>query len=480
VQLRQAGALAGSLPGPLATAASLLRAHAARLAEARREVDALRVRYDELVVSRRCERDAVRGRADLPASLRELLLRDVELAGEAELARLRARHRQLLLDVADDARRTARQVGAVAADVVPGRPPVEGVPSWWADLPTAEQDRWLALRPRRLGGLDGLPAAVRSRANEAALTRRLTGLRSLPTRTPAQARRLENCLAVRRTLRALWSRRDPVTGGALTVQLLVFAPGAFGGEGRVVVGVGDVDTARNLAVLVPGLDSSVRAGLRGLAGRAERVRTEAGLADPASPTATVAWLGYDAPGLASVFSDAAAERGADLLAADLLALQPGRAAPPRLTVVGNSYGSTTVGTALRDHRTGADAAVLVGSPGPNVETAAELRLPHGRVFVGASSRDPVSYLDRFGADPSHEDFGAVRFRAEDVTRNPLRLDFGDHLKYFDPGTESLSNVARVVVGDYDAVRRADYRGEAWLRPDGINDDPEADREPTRR
>ena len=101
------------------------------------------------------------------------------------------------------------------------------------------------------------------------------------------------------------------------------------------------------------------------------------------------------------------------------------------------------------------------------------------MFVGASSRDPVSYLDRFGADPTHEEFGAYRFQAEDPTRNPFRLDLDDHSKYFDAKTESLANIV--------ARRRGRLRGaarppptvhEVWLLPDGINSDPEADREPT--
>jgi hypothetical protein len=100
------------------------------------------------------------------------------------------------------------------------------------------------------------------------------------------------------------------------------------------------------------------------------------------------------------------------------------------------------------------------------------------VFVGASSRDPVSYLDRFGLDPTHERFGAVRFQAEDVTRNSWRVDVDDHSKYFQPKTESLSNIVRIVVGSYAQVEVAAYREEWPLLPDGINSDPEADREPT--
>jgi hypothetical protein len=98
--------------------------------------------------------------------------------------------------------------------------------------------------------------------------------------------------------------------------------------------------------------------------------------------------------------------------------------------------------------------------------------------VGASSRDPVSYLDRFGGNPVHRAFGATRFEAEAVTRDASRLDGGDHSKYFDRGSESLANIARVVTGHYAAVVRAPYRGEVFLLPDGINSDPEADRAPT--
>ena len=35
----------------------------------------------------------------------------------------------------------------------------------------------------------------------------------------------------------------------------------------------------------------------------------------------------------------------------------------------------------------------------------------------------------------------------------------------------------VVTADYADVERAAYRDEVFLRPDGINSDPEADREP---
>ena len=176
-------------------------------------------------------------------------------------------------------------------------------------------------------------------------------------------------------------------------------------------------------------------------------------------------------------SDDAAEDGADLLADDLLAVQAARELVPHLTVVAHSYGSTTAGLALRDTQTGTDDVVLVGSPGAAVDHAADLEVPAGHVFVGANSRDPVSYVDRFGADPAYESFGAVRFEAEAVDRS-WHLSFGDHGRYFDPHSESLANIAHVVTGDYAGVVPAPYRDDVFLLPDGIYDDPETGREPT--
>jgi pimeloyl-ACP methyl ester carboxylesterase len=179
-----------------------------------------------------------------------------------------------------------------------------------------------------------------------------------------------------------------------------------------------------------------------------------------------------------VAGEGAAVSGARLLTADLGGLRTAdRGSTVHVTAVGHSYGSTTVGTALRAHASGVDDVVLLGSPGANVARASALRVPDGHVWVGAASRDPVSYLDRFGTDPSHERFGATRFRAEDADRHPLMLSLGDHSRYFAAGSESLDNVVRVVVGDVEEVGVATYRRETPWLPDGIATDPEADRTP---
>lgn len=515
-ELRRATTLVRLVVDPLHRAATQLRAHARMVVDACSSVDTLRREYDDLVASQQRETSRLLHDAAVAGPLRRLVLDDVRAGQQAELSVLHRRHRDLLDRVAEHAQVTARRIGVDAAAMVPSPragggpvdaqesglagllpllaearraagigagPPAPGEPAelarqWWAMLTSDEQQRAVRGWPTTLGSLAGLPGAVRSSANEYRLDLDVAMLLRRPERSDDEQRWLDNCLRVQAQLARVRAARDPLSLEPVTAQLLDFDPTAYDYEGRAAVVVGDVDTADNVAFLVPGLGSEVRGGMAGLTGSALRVTLEARRASPGTTTATVAWLGYDTPGLSEVGYDGAAQDGAELLVADVLAVQAARDVVPHLTVVGHSYGSTTAGTALRDRETGTDDLVLVGSPGPNVERAAQVHVPGGHVFVGASSRDPVSYVDRFGLDPTQEAFGAIRFQAEDTTRNSWRLDLDDHRKYFDDDTESLANIVDVVVGDYAAVGRAPYRDEVFLLPDGINSDPEADRAPT--
>ena len=506
--------LVGSMSEPLHRSAAELRAHGEVLRTARAEVDRLRAAYDERVARHRRDLTALLSDGSWPGPVRRLQAADLLAAQQLELAVLNRRHQDVLVRATEHARATARRICAAAGSVGPvprsgtpvadreaglvallpllgasrraagvgpgGAPPRSGTPAglvrqWWAALTSDERDRAVATWPAELGALAGLPAAVRGAANERRLDRDVEALHLLPRLTPGQRRWLGNCLVVRQQLAAARAADGPGTGVA---QLLVFDPTAFGYEGRAAIAVGDVDTADNVAFLVPGLGSDILDSTASLTGTALRVETEADRVAPTETTATVAWLGYDSPGgLVGGISDDAAEEGADLLADDLLAVQAARPLAPHLTVVAHSYGSTTAGVALRDTQTGTDDVVLVGSPGAGVDHAADLEVPAGHVFVGANSRDPVSYVDRFGADPAYESFGAVRFEAEAVGRS-WHLSFGDHSTYFDPHSESLANIAHVVTGEYAGVAPAAYRDDVFLLPDGIYDDPESGREPT--
>lgn len=465
--------LLGRLPETLHRAGRLLRGHAAELEEARNAVAALRREYDDVMTVHRLAAVASAGAVPQPpGAARELQADDAAARCSADLAAVHARHRAVLDRVAAHAQQTAAAVSSLVDAAAPVRSGLDsaGDAALLAALPM------LARHSAVLGARRGLPASVRGAANELLLDRQV---QSLGTRRSAGGVRmpwlLGSCLAVTDALAQVRAHRDPVSGARMTASLLVFRPAAFGGQGRVAVVAGDLDRADNVALLVPGLGSTVGGTVRGLAATAALVTSRARLDSPREVTATIAWMAYDAPNLLQVARDDAARAGGGLLAADLRGVRTASGAAQRVTVVGHSYGSTTVGAALRHHRTGITDAVLLGSPGAGVQRASELRIPAGHVWVGAASRDPVSYLDRFGTDPAHRRFGATRFAAEDVARHPLALSIADHSRYFAAGGESLANVVQVVVGDYDDVGVVAFRREqAWL-PDGISTDPEADR-----
>jgi hypothetical protein len=516
VELMHTAELAGRLPVPLQQAALALTRFADALTRARAAIDRVRAAYEHEAAQQSRELARLSADAAVPAQLRRMLTDELRGGQRDELGGYHRRYAAILAELQEQARAVRRELEALAWSVILRGAVTRGPPAdaeallvqslpllatqrslvsggtrvppagtaagtvrlWWSLLTGDEQQRLVERSPASVGNLDGLPARVRSSANERVLDGLLAALRSRRPLKDAERRTLENCLAVRREIDRARRARHLRSRDGVVVQLLAFDPRAFAGDGRAAIAIGDVDTADHVAFLVPGLNSTLRESLPRLVGRAALLGREADRVAAGTATATVAWMGYDAPGLLNVLGDGSAETGADLLAADVMAVQASRDVVPHVTVIGNSYGSVTTGTALRDHVTGADDVVLVGSPGANVERASALHVPDGHVFVGSSSRDPISYADRFGLDPTHERFGAVRFRAEDVSRNSWRVDIDDHTKYFEPRTESLANIVRVVVGRYAEVEPAAYRDEVPFLPDGINSDPEARREPT--
>ena len=516
-ELGRASGLARSVSTALRRASPVLERYRAALLEARTRIERLRADYDEEMQRQRAELVAATGAAGSP-QLRRLLVEDLRWSHSHELGACHRRYSAVIEELQAQARAVRGELTGCASEVLPARartgspadaevalasllpllaasrrltgvtsrpggaPPPGTSPglvrAWWLLLTADEQDRLVTRSPSSVGNLDGLPAGVRSAANERVLADLLASLGRQDQLDDEDRRLLQNCRAVQHELEAARATEDWITMDPLVIQLLVFEPRAFGGEGRAAISLGDLDVADHIGFLVPGLNFNLRNSLSGLVDNADRIGAAGRRLEGSAATAMVAWMGYDSPGLSNVVGDDAAEQGADLLAADVLGVQASRVVAAHLTVIGHSYGSTTTGTALRDHVTGVDDVVLVGSPGPNADHVSELNVPSGHVYVGANSRDPVSYLDRFGLDPTHESFGAIRFQAEDIGRNSWRLDTDDHSKYFDPKTESLANMVSIVVGRYEQVSVAAYREERAFLPDGISTDPEADREPT--
>ena len=369
----------------------------------------------------------------------------------------------------------------------------DDVHAWWLGLSLVERRAIIAAAPGAIGNLDGIPAGARHEANTVALDRDLAALRTRDETgavSDEERRALDNALAVDDARHRIEARHDPVTDERLSPQLYLYDPYAFGGEGAVAICVGDLDRADNVAVIVPGLGTDgTSAGSQ--ADRAADVHEASRTSDPDASNATLVWIGYDAPDTVGVMTEGLAERGGDHLAATIDGLRAGRDGDPaHLTVIGHSYGSTTVGHAAHDHGLDVDDVVFVGSPGVGGDThhAVDLGVDPDHVWSGANSSDPVVHLGNHGSlnlgtlggaglgdDPAEDDFGGTRFQAESTTRGDGLNPFDDHNEYFDHGSESLANIAHVIAGDYDQVTEADPVTDSWWRGP---DDPEAGRQPT--
>lgn len=390
-----------------------------------------------------------------------------------------------------DANADAAAVRALTADYLRDAIPHDATPAerlaWWQGLTAERREEYLAVHPDLIGNLDGIPAPVRDAANRdnlALLMGKLAGAEDDRSRTM-----LAGLRSIDEQLRA---------GGHPPMFLLGVGDE---GNGRAIVSYGNPDTARNMSAYVPGLGTGLDEAFA--ENDLKRARdTLLGAAEYDASTASIVWLGYDAPQLSSddimgntdvMFTDNA-EAGASAYG-DFMA---GIAATNEhddlhLTAMGHSYGSLTVGQAAQREGgiPGVDDIVLVGSPGTGADSADELGVGRAHVYVGAAENDPVTRMPAkgeaqgmgmgalggasvgaalsgpvgaavgaaggatmayfaqdaqteeseiwFGTDPAHEDFGARRFRV-DEGRRPI-MDMGGvdaHSNYFDPGKDVTS------------------------------------------
>ncbi|KUI39057.1 alpha/beta hydrolase [Mycobacterium sp. GA-2829] len=379
----------------------------------------------------------------------------------------------------------------------------EDVKTWWDSLSRAEQDRLIADHPPELGNLNGIPAAVRDEVNRAVMTDDLDRVRAAaerngvseddviadPTRyglTQTDATRFHNA---RRTSEGLAHQRGPNPKNPRPVMLWGYQPLADNGQGRAAIAIGNPDTARNTAVIVPGTGSSVRDGwLADGHNDGINLYDQSRLADPDDPTAVIMWMGYDAP---DGFTDLRianpdlARAGGELLAADVNGLSATHTGPSHVTVIGHSYGSTTVADAFAGSGMRANDAVLIGSPGTDLaKSAADFHLDGGNVYVGAASTDPVSWIGTpgdlpadvlnrtlgypvgpdagLGADPAGDEFGSVRFHAEVAGEDGL--DVHDHSHYYDLGSESMRAITEIASGNSDRLADQGLLAEGRRQP----------------
>ncbi|WP_406731153.1 alpha/beta hydrolase [Streptomyces sp. NBC_01794] len=208
---------------------------------------------------------------------------------------------------------------------------------------------------------------------------------------------------------------------------------------------------------------------RGSRMRWRRLPRPATIADPAHQTASILWLGYDAP--QSVLSDATettwADNAREPLNDFLTGIDAAHAGEVNSTVLGHSYGTLVAGETMRDHPDlPVDKAIFVGSPGVGVDHAKDLHIPADQVFSATAENDlinlappnagtlaplnPKAYMRLFddhsilyGYDPTSDDFGGRTFKVADggdwgLNGTPA------HSQYWDGA--SLRGMAKIVTG----------------------------------
>ncbi|MGP2436017.1 alpha/beta hydrolase [Streptomyces sp. JW3] len=220
------------------------------------------------------------------------------------------------------------------------------------------------------------------------------------------------------------------------------------GAGLATEVFGDLAHAERIAVLVPGSDTGLDTYDRF---RATAVALYQRLTD--GRTAVVAWLGYETPGTvsATVATTGRAEEAAPALRALVTALHTISGPGADVSLLCHSYGTVVCARAAP----GLDVTdiALIGSPGTGAGSAAGLRT-RARIWAARGAGDWVAHVphvsaDLFGTtvglgtDPVSPAFGARVFAA-----GP-----GGHSDYFDPGSRSLTNLARIVRGETAAVSR---------------------------
>lgn len=404
-------------------------------------------------------------------------------------------------DTAAEAKSANGGISALALGAITSKPTVadgpEAMNTWWNGLTEAEQDALIAAYPNLLGSADGLPATARDAANRLLLDADLADLEMKEregTLAPEERQRLENARATKKALNYADGYTVPGTDDQPGGQLWLYDPDAFGGEGRVAVAIGDLDTAADVSIQIPGIRTDMTS-VPGYTEEAARLYESAVHGGDGSSVATMFWLGYDTPAgdlleWGQVPFESRAADGGERLAAAVDGLRASRADDPaHMTAIGHSYGSTATAYAATNHNLAVDDIALIGSPGAGpAGHASDFSVGADHVYDGRNSRDLVAALGDqgwvrkgqffglgLGVDPSSEDFGAHRFEAESVDRNGMFRNFDDHVRYFDRNSESLYNLGLIVDGHGEDVITAQQSYDPWWTGPI---DPEAGREPT--
>ncbi|OKI04741.1 hypothetical protein A6A06_08375 [Streptomyces sp. CB02923] len=336
----------------------------------------------------------------------------------------------------EGARKVAGSLFQTGDEFIPSDKDPKENAKWWAGLTPQERQLYIDACPEKIGWLDGIPSADRDEANRKSLDISLSEY-DLKKQNGELGIHDERQYGGLRKLQDALDKADGENDASK--QLLVLGIDTKG-DGRAVVSQGNPDTARNVAVQVPGTDND----LTNIDDQIDRIDRLHGATrvKGAESTAVVSWLGYDAPEVdGSVATPGRAEAGAGDLRSFTHGLRESHVGErSHMTVLGHSYGSTMVGAgASGGDGLDADDIVSVGSPGMTVDHAEDLHMDPGHVWAGYAPDDPVSTIasdKTLGGNPADKEFGGKVFG----------VDTSGHGGYWDERSESLANQGRIIIG----------------------------------
>ncbi|KMO75145.1 hypothetical protein MCHLDSM_03363 [Mycolicibacterium chlorophenolicum] len=475
---RQAGsvaAAAAALARQLIAASVAATDGAEQLAAARSDVlDVLeRARRDGLAVA---EDGSVTRAATLDPVLVLLAGGDATAAGQMLDVAAAQTHSQLTaaldrLDAADDDAASdlaaalsgdtrATPAPTVPAGAAPG-PPVDVVGGWpttgqddiagqIAAMTPEQRDRLVAQYPRQVGNTDGIPWPMRVAANRINIAAAILAESGRDT----ESRRR---IALYRGLLA--EVDDPIrAGGRIQRQILAFDPA----RSSLVELHGDLATAHSVAVLVPGVNTTVE-GSAATAATARRF-----VSGSHGDAAVITYLGGPFPQVhdpAAVLLEAADPRSALDMAPRLVAFSEDvdRAVAPGVpvTVIGHSYGGSIVGTAealgLTSDRT---LFLAAAGSGVGVDDPSDWhnRNPDVLRFSMTAPGDFIEAVQGIpggphGADPD-EMPGVIRLRAGYYDDGRPVAGWEAHSGMLNRPSDSWRTVLAVITGDSETLHRA--------------------------
>jgi hypothetical protein len=378
---------------------------------------------------------------------------------------------------------SAVPVGRADVEAQQGRSPAD-VNAWWDGLTPEQHEQAIRDAPQLLGRLDGVPATDRDTANRLGLAHHRADLDAreadifdrFAAATPPQKAQLMSELD---DIRGERSKLDEVDKALTKLGPRGYLLGLdTTADGRAIVAVGNPDTATHTGVWVPGLGTTLegRGMASGTVDNVDRMIALHDAADGLTPgvgdVSTVYWLGYDAPDLdnLSVVGEERSRAGSEPYVSFMQGMRASHEGDPgHLVAMGHSYGTTVLGEAALTSRLPVDDIVTAGSPGMHTDHSRNLHIDPRHVWAGSAPDDPVSQTSNvsrwttgggavlggpvgaglgWAAGQYYEDGHHVSPHDPAFGANQYRVDTSGHSDYWQEGSESLKNQARILVGDY--------------------------------